>query len=764
MEEELNSMEEELNPVAPEDMATDDVSAAVVATQDTATTDENVPVVIDVLANDTDPDANELTVTAVGTATNGTVIINEDGTLTYTPTAGFSGEDSFTYTVSDGLEEVTASVAVTVNNVNEAPIATEDTATTDEDLPVVINVLANDTDADADALIVTAVGTATNGTATINEDGTLTYTPTAGFSGEDSFTYTVSDGLEEVTASVAVTVNNVNEAPIATEDTATTDEDLPVVINVLANDTDADADELTVTAVGTATSGEAVINDDGTVTYTPTAGFSGEDSFTYTVSDGLEEVTASVAVTVNNVNEAPVAVEDTATTDEDVPIVINVLANDTDADADELSVTAVGTATNGEVIINEDGTVTYTPTAGFSGEDSFTYTVSDGLEEVTASVAVTVNNVNEAPVEVEVKAYTVEEVPVVINVLANDTEADADELRVTAVGAATNGTAVINDDGTVTYTPTAGFSGEDSFSYTISDGLEEVTASVAVTVNNVNEAPVAVEDTATTDEDISVVINVLANDTDADADALTVTAVGTATNGTAVINEDGTVTYTPTAGFSGEDAFTYTVNDGLEETTASVTVTVNNVNEVPVATDDTATTDEDLPIVINVLANDTDADADELSVTAVGAATNGTAVINDDGTVTYTPTAGFSGEDSFTYTVSDGLEETTASVAVTVNNVNEAPVAVEDTATTDEEVPIVINVLANDTDADADELSVTAVGTATNGEVIINEDGTVTYTPTAGFSGEDSFTYNVREGIEEVTASVAETVNNVKEA
>ena len=147
---------------------------------------------------------------------------------------------------------------------------------------------------------------------------------------------------------------------------------------VLSNDTDADGDELIVTAVGAATNGEATLSEDGTVTYTPNAGFSGEDSFTYTVSDGEAETTGTVAVTVNNVNEAPVAVDDTITTDEDVAIDVPVLTNDTDADGDELSVTAVGTATNGEATLSEDGTVTYTPNAGFSGEDSFTYTVAYG--------------------------------------------------------------------------------------------------------------------------------------------------------------------------------------------------------------------------------------------------------------------------------------------------------------------------------------------------------------------------------------------------
>ncbi|MEL6763343.1 MAG: Ig-like domain-containing protein, partial [Cyanobacteria bacterium J06607_6] len=472
------------------------------------------------------------------------------------------------------------------------------------------------------------------------------------------------------TGTVAVTVNNVNEAPVAVEDTATTDEDVAIDVPVLTNDTDADGDELSVTAVGAATNGEATLSEDGTVTYTPNAGFSGEDTFTYTVSDGTEETTGSVAVTVNNVNEAPVAVEDTATTDEDLPVTITVLANDTDADADELTVTAVGTATNGEVVINEDGTVTYTPTAGFSGEDSFTYTISDGSEEVTASVAVTVNNLNEAPVANEDTATTEEDAPVTIEVLANDTDADADELTVTAVGTPTSGTAAINDDGTVTYTPTVGFSGEDSFTYTVSDGSEEVTGSVAVTVTNINEAPVAVEDTATTEEDTPVVIEVLANDTDADADdKLSITAVDAAPNGTVDINEDGTVTYTPTAGFNGEDTFTYTISDGLEESTAAVTVTVTGFNEAPVAVDDIFEGEQGINISGNVLSNDSDPNGDVLIVglSDTDSVENGILELNQDGSFVYVPNEGFTGTDGFSYVLSDGLLTDTAAVTLNIN-------------------------------------------------------------------------------------------------
>ncbi|WP_203301827.1 cadherin-like domain-containing protein, partial [Marinobacter sediminum] len=250
--------------------------------------------------------------------------------------------------------------AVTVNAVNDAPVANDDGVfSTDEDTALTnLNVLGNDTDVDGDTLSVTAASAA-NGTVTINDDGTLDYTPNENYSGDDSITYTVSDGNGgEDTATVAITVNAVNDAPVANDDGVfTTDEDTVLSnINVLGNDTDVDGDDLTVTAAS-ATNGTVTTNADGTLDYTPNENYSGDDSITYTVSDGNGgEDTATVVVTVNAVNDAPVANDDGVfTTDEDTALAnINVLGNDTDVDGDTLSVTAASAA-NGTVTINDDG-------------------------------------------------------------------------------------------------------------------------------------------------------------------------------------------------------------------------------------------------------------------------------------------------------------------------------------------------------------------------------------------------------------------------
>ncbi len=358
---------------------------------------EDVPVGgIDLFLGLFDPDSTTFTVTSVSDGSFGIVVTNGFGIATYTPAPNFSGTDTFTYVIDDGDGgTATGTVTVVLHPVNDPPSAQPDAAATDEDVPVTIDVLANDVDIDSVTLTVVSATAGANGTTVVNGDGTVTYTPNPGFSGVDTFTYTVSDGDRVATTFVEVHVATVNAAPLPLDDAATTDEDEAVVIDVLSNDLDADGDTLTVTSATAGANGSTVVNGDGTVTYTPSAGFSGVDTFTYTVSDGEGgEATATVTVTVEAVNAAPVAVDDAATTNAGTAVTVAVLANDSDEDGDTLVVTSATAGANGSTVVNGDGTVTYTPSAGFSGVDTFTYTVSDGEGgEATANVTVTVNAV-----------------------------------------------------------------------------------------------------------------------------------------------------------------------------------------------------------------------------------------------------------------------------------------------------------------------------------------------------------------------------------
>jgi VCBS repeat-containing protein len=379
-------------------------------------------------------------------------------------------------------------------------------------------------------------------------------------------------------------------------------------------------------------------------------------------------------------NNPPVASDQVVETNEDIPVAITLTATDPDGDALTYAIVAQpahgslsGTAPN----------VTYTPSPNYNGPDSFTFKATDarGADSNTATVSITVTPVNDPPVALDDSATTTEGTPVTVDVLANDSDPDGDPLTVTNVTDSSHGSAVINPDQTVTYTPELGFIGTDAFSYTISDGRGGTdTADVAVTINPVNHAPAAVNDTATTNEDTAVTIAVLANDTDPDpGDTLTVASVTQPANGS-VTNNGADVTYTPKANFNGTDPFTYTVSDGNGGTaTATVTVTVNPVNDPPVAVADAYGVDQDKTLTVaapGVLANDTDGDSAVLTAILVSNPSNGTVTLNANGSFTYTPKAGFSGTDTFTYKANDGAADSnTATVTITVN-ATAAPTAV----------------------------------------------------------------------------------------
>ena len=364
-----------------------DVNDAPAASDDSAVVDEDGSVAVAVLTNDSDVDS-EITVKSVTQGTNGTV--TTDGTVvTYKPLTDFNGNDSFTYTITDGELTATATVSVTVTAVNDAPAAADDSASVDEDGSVVVTVLSNDSDVDGDDVTVSAVTQGTNGTVTTTGT-TVTYTPAVDFNGDDSFTYTITDGKLTATATVSVTVNAVNDTPAASDDSAVVDEDGSVAVAVLTNDSDVDS-EITVKSVTQGTNG--TVTTDGTVvTYKPLTDFNGNDSFTYTITDGELTATATVSVTVTAVNDAPAAADDSASVDEDGSVVVTVLSNDSDVDGDDVTVSAVTQGTNGTVTTTGT-TVTYTPAVDFNGDDSFTYTITDGKLTATATVSVTVNAV-----------------------------------------------------------------------------------------------------------------------------------------------------------------------------------------------------------------------------------------------------------------------------------------------------------------------------------------------------------------------------------
>ena len=734
------------------------------AHDDSAATNEDAPVTIDVLANDSDPEGDSLLIQSVTQPARGSVAKSASN-VTYTPNPNFNGGDTFTYTASDNNGgTATATVRVTIAPVNDPPIAQDDSAATDEDAPVTIDVLANDSDPEGDSLLIQSVTQPAHGSVAKSASN-VTYTPDPGFNGVDTFTYAVSDGNGgTATATVRVTIAPVNDPPIAQDDSAATDEDTPVTIDVLANDSDPDDDLVAIESVTQPPRG-SVVKSASTLTYTPDPGFNGVDTFTYVVSDGNgRTATAMVTVTVAPVNDPPMAQDDSAATDENAPVTIDVLANDSDPEGDSLLVLSVTQPPHGSVV-KSTSNVTYTPNLGFNGVDTFTYAASDGNGgTATATVTVAVATVNDPPIAQDDSAATDEDTPVTIDVLANDSDPDGDLVAIASVTQPPHGS-VVKSASTLTYTPDPGFNGVDTFTYAVSDGNGgTATAMVTVTVAPVNDPPIAKDDSTNTDEGIPVTIPVLANDSDPDGDALVIESVTKPTNG-ATVPSGTSIVYTPSPSFDGTDTFTYTVSDGNGGTAmATVSVTVVAANDSPIAQDDRATTNENTPLTIPVLANDSDPDADVLIVeSVVKPAANGF-VVNNRTDVTYIPDPGFVGIDSFTYKVADGKGRTaTARVTVIVNAVNDPPVAQDDAAVTDEGTLVTIPVVANDSDPDGDFLLVESFSQPRHGSVLNSRTG-VSYIPDSGFRGVDTFTYTVTDGnggtaTATVTVSVA-TVND----
>ncbi|MCB9571896.1 MAG: tandem-95 repeat protein [Kofleriaceae bacterium] len=556
---------------------TTDIDTQPVAVDDGATVAEDGSVVVAVLGNDSGLGDPPLVVTATDPA-HGSVVVNADGTVTYTPDADYYGPDTFDYTVTDADGDAsTATVTVDVTPTNDVPVAVADSATVAEDGTVVVAVLGNDTGLGDPPLVVTATDPA-HGTVVVNADGTVTYTPDADYHGPDAFTYTVTDADGDAsTATVTIAVTPVNDTPVAVADTATVDEGTSVTVAVLSNDTGLGDAPLVVTATDPP-HGTVVVNADGTVTYTPDPGYQGADVFDYTVTDADGQAsTATVTIDVTPVDTTPVAVDDAATVAEDAAVTIDVLGNDSGLGDTPVTVTATAPA-HGTVVVNADGTVTYTPDADYHGADTFAYTVTDvDGDASTATVTIDVTPVDDTPVAVDDAATVAEDGAVTVAVLDNDSGLGDAPVTVTTTDPA-HGTVVVNADGTVTYTPDADYHGPDAFDYTVTDADGQAsTATVTIDVTSVNDAPVAVDDATSTPTSTAVVVAVLDNDRDVDGDALTVTATTTPGHGTVAINGDGTVTYTPTASFEGTDTFTYTVSDGQGGTaTATVTVSVGS--------------------------------------------------------------------------------------------------------------------------------------------------------------------------------------------
>ena len=770
-----------------------------------------------------DPDTWAVTSTGVLTSDEeGSVEMQSDGSFVYTPAEDFEGPDYLTINVaSDTGGEGDYIILFEVAGSNDPPTANNDETTTDEDAAVTISPLGNDTELDLnDSIRLVSVTQPGNGEVTADDDtGEVTYTPAADYFGEDSFTYVITDTAgEESSATVTVTVAPVNDAPVAIADNYGGNEDQAITVaaatGVLSNDEDVDDAQADLAATAgtltTAQGGSVEMQANGGFTYTPVPNFNGSDSFTYALTDAAgASAQGTVSLTVDSVNDAPTAVNDSYSSEEDTTLGIaaaqGLLINDSDIDNDDLEVVTetVATVQGGSATLGADGGFSYTPANDFFGSDSFEYTVKDGRGGLTpATVSLSVSGLPDPPVGVDDLNIQVEEdEAAVIDVLANDFDVDGDSLTISSAENGDFGRVTINSGRrTITYTPDDDFEGTDSFSYRVSDGDREDRATVTVTVNSVNDPPTAVDDTAATQEETPVAINVVDNDVDLDqGENLTVQSVDTVgANGSVAINPNNrSVTYTPNDDFVGTDRFTYVVQDRDGATdTATVTVTVTNV--APVASNDTLGTISIGGFVqINVMDNDSDGEqlipwngSSGTRVTQVTYGTDsftiptnlndvtitvicGTVLFSADGEMSLNRT-GFFGcplSDSLTYSIADSVGATSANATVlwgySIFSDDATTLSSSPGYQTDEDLSLSVNANNGVLSAAGSVWSVNSTGTVETlfgGSATVNGNGGFSYTPPPNFSGSDSFGFSATGNNPPAAGRAVVTVDPVNDA
>lgn len=655
----------------------------------------------------TDPDAGAvLTYTLVsGTGSDDNASFSLVGNQLKSA-AVFNYEVKSTYTirvrVSDGSFHVEKAFTILVTDVDEKPVVSNSSYSTDEDVALTVaaadGVLKNASDPEGKAIIASLVTAPAHGTLVLNTNGSFVYTPAANFNGTDSFVFTVADQWNtSAPATAVIVVKPVNDAPVAVNQTYNTDEDLPLVIaaaaGVLKSATDVEGDPLSAVLVAGPAHGTLTLNADGSFTYSPAANYNGSDAFTFRAQDdkGLQSSIMTATITVKAVNDAPLAVNQTYTTAEDVTLTVTVAnglrKGSSDVEGDVLAAVKVTNPSHGTLTLATDGSFSYVPAANFNGTDSFTFQLKDpsnALSPVyTATIVIT--PVNDAPVAVDMAYQTDEDVALTIakasGVLSLATDVDGDALTTVLVDDVAHGTLVLSADGSFIYTPVATWSGTDAFTYRVVDpsSATSVVKTATITVKYVNDAPVALEKSYQVIED--KVLTVLAADgvlvgvTDEENHAVTAQVSTATAYGALSLAPNGAFEYTPKHNFFGRDEFFYVVVDefGAKSAPSRVVIQVLPGNDPPIFADVSFSVPENTPagsLIGTLTAQDPDGDPISYSLvsgTGFSIDKSGNITVADGMVLDYEATKTY----SLVVAVSDGTDAVNGNVTITVTDLPE---------------------------------------------------------------------------------------------
>ncbi|WP_157964593.1 beta strand repeat-containing protein, partial [Algibacillus agarilyticus] len=735
----------------------------------------------DVVVNTTTPtlvgsvdDPNAVVTVSLNGGSPFEVINNGDGTYSFPEGIVFNeGVNDVVITATDqNGNQDTVSGTVTVDTI--APTGTVDSFSTDDTTPALSGTVS-----EPDAIVIVTINDETF-QAVNNGDGTWTL--------PDNVVAELTEAVFDVSATFSDAMGNtstsngqvdvqINETPTA-ENVALSDisEDGSIIFTaeqLLANATDPDGDDLTVSDVSLVNPalGTLVDNNNGTWTFTPNPESSGPITFNFSVTDGEFTDSAQASLNVNPVNDPPTITVTAADIIETETTTSTVVAtfNTSDVDSDNLIVTIENNDDNFFVI--DGATVKLTP-AGVAAVDNdelnltelaIEISVSDGEFTVSDSDIINITRIDDtAPIGETDNATINEGASVVIDVASNDSddEVGLDLTSIQIISTPANGTLVVNDDGTITYLHDDSDTTGDVFTYTIADNNGNVSdpITVNVAVNAIDDTkPIGEDDSASLNEGALISINIANNDADAESglDLSSISIITQPNNGTLVINDDGTVDYQHDDSDTTSDSFIYTIkdNDGNESDPISVNLAIASVDDTkPIGEDDAGSLDEGAKLTLNIINNDFDSESglDLSSIVITEQPGNGTLIINADGTVDYQHDGSDTTADTFIYTISDndGNVSDPITVNLAIASVDDtAPIGQDDSATLDEGASVVINVASNDTDSESslDLSSIQIINQPNNGSLVINDDGTVNYTHDSSNTTSDIFTYTIAD-------------------
>ncbi len=764
------------------------IPAAPLVADESADGEEDQPVLIDpalLLENDLPGEAGRtLHLAGIGGARHGTVELDADGNILFTPEENYAGAASFQYTVEDsgGLQTQGRFVLDLVNS-NDAPTAVDEETGSDEDAVLRISaagLLANDLDPDlpyGDSLVLAAIGNVRHGQAELDAQGDILFTPEADYYGDAGFDYTITDSQGETArASATIHLAAVEDAPRVASESLAGEEDRALqftAAGLLANDRPGEAGRsIHLADVVNARHGTVELAADGQITFTPDENYHGAAGFDYGVVDdhGLQSQ-GSVDIEIAPVNDIPVAAGEELDSDEDIPLLFNradLLANDSDVDlagGDALAIGAITQVEHGSARIDADGNVLFTPEADYYGDAAFGYAVTDSAgASATARVQIHLAPVNDAP-RGDVDIAGREDQSLIIDpaaLLAQAADAEGDAITLSNIGSPSHGRIEFDAEGQIHFTPDANYHGEAGFSYILTDANgAQSTTTAHIGLASVNDLPQAAGESVAAREDEVLTFSrlaLLANESDVETAPgdMRIASVGNARHGTVQLTAEGDVRFTPQADYAGQAGFDYTVADGDGGlATAEVNIALEAVNDAPRLQGETLSILENTTRVFSsaaLLANDADPDNAhaDLAIIGVQGVSHGQASLGADGAVTFIPDFNFTGYAGFTYTVSDGEGGVSqAATLVSVVPPNQAPVVNGEIVDTKRAASVVFStgqLLGNDWDPDGDALSIVGVGGANNGSVSMSG-GSIVFTPVSGTGPLNAgFTYNVADG------------------